>query len=155
MGSFFGIETREQLERLTEFLKSETEGQLGLQTIVLNKNRAYDPYRRESATFLVLCGNEEVFKLPESIQSIPDRFNYRFNYDWVFLNDKTFDVQFMYIASQNIAQGKLSFGQIPPEHWEYPGWMNQTYAGEQLARLVEEDVVYAEVNHTDTCVDYI
>lgn len=131
-------------QELTDFLRREIEGQQDVQTIVVNKNRPDDTYGRENATFLVLCRNEEVFELLESIQSIQDRFNHRYNYDWVFLNDKAFDERFMYIVSQNVVQGKLSFGQIPREHWGYPSWVNQTYASEQRARLVEEDVVYAD-----------
>lgn len=127
------------------FIDQEIEKQRNnIQTIVVNKNRVENTYERENATFLVLCRNEEVFELLESIQSIQDRFNNKYNYDWVFLNDKPFDKQFMHIVSHYVPQGKLSFGLIPGEHWGYPDWVNQTYAAEQRQRLVEEDVVYAD-----------
>lgn len=132
-------------DELFKFLEREIEShQGGLQTIVVNKNKIANTYTRENATFLVLCRNYEVFELLESIQSIQDRFNHRYSYDWVFLNDKAFDGRFMYTVSQYIPHGKLSFGQILPEHWGYPNWVNQTYAAEQRMRLVEEDVVYAD-----------
>lgn len=114
-----------------------------LQTVVVNK-RKDDGYERANATYLVLCRNNEVYELIETIQNMQDRFNSKYNYDWVFLNDKPFDGRFLYLISQFIPQGKLSFGQILPEHWGYPDWVNQTYAQEQRTKLKEQGVFYGD-----------
>lgn len=112
--------------------------------IIVNRRASSANYLRENATFLVVCRNDEVYDLLESIQIIHDRFNNRYNYDWVFLNDKPFDVEFMKIVTQFIPQGLIKFGQIPPEHWSYPLWINQTLAAQNRQQLDEMGVVYGK-----------
>jgi mannosyltransferase len=43
----------------------------------------------------MLARNEEVDGAARSIQSFEDRFNYKYNYPWVFLNDVPFDQTFI------------------------------------------------------------
>lgn len=49
---------------------------------------------REKATFVTLVRNRDLYSLAESIKSVEDRFNSKFNYDWVFLNDEEFTEEF-------------------------------------------------------------
>lgn len=103
-----------------------------------------DNYDREDATFVVVCRNEEIYDILQTIQITQDRFNHRYNYDWVFLNDKQFDVHFMHTVAQFIPKGMVKFGQIPPEHWSYPPWINQTVAAQERQRMDDLGVVYAQ-----------
>lgn len=50
--------------------------------------------RRANATFIILARNSELKGVVESIQSIEDRFNRRYNYPYVFLNDEEFTDEF-------------------------------------------------------------
>lgn len=98
----------------------------------------------ENATFLVLCRDYEVYELLETVQSVQDRYNHRFHHDWVFLNDDVFLDQFIVYLSLHIPHGTLTFAQVPPEHWLYPSWLNQTLAAEKRHQLHLQDVVYAQ-----------
>lgn len=62
---------------------------------------------------------KELYDLIKSIRTVEDRFNRKFNYDWVFLNDKEFTQEFKDLTS-SIVSGKTKYGKIPTEHWSYP-----------------------------------
>lgn len=97
-----------------------------------------------TSTFLVLCRNEEVYELLETIQSIQDRYNHKFHHDWVFLNDEQFSDQFIILVSSFIKKGKLSFGQVPGSQWLYPDFIDQELAAQKRKELAQKNVVYAE-----------
>jgi hypothetical protein len=50
--------------------------------------------RRANAAFVFLARNAELKGVIKSIQSMEDRFNRRFNYPYVFLNDEPFTDEF-------------------------------------------------------------
>lgn len=95
---------------------------------------------RENGTFLVLCQNKDIYELLETVQNINDRYNHRYGHDWVFLNDEPFDDFFITGVSMHIPKGKLSFGQVPQEHWGYPEWIDREKAAECMADLEARNV---------------
>lgn len=76
------------------------------------------------ATFVTLARNSDLYSLAESIRHVEDRFNKKFHYDWVFLNDADFDDNFKETVS-GLVSGTAKFGKIPKEHWSYPEWIDQ------------------------------
>jgi alpha 1,2-mannosyltransferase len=52
------------------------------------------PGRRANATFVFLCRNSDINGVVASIQSMEDRFNKKYHYPWVFLNDEPFTEEF-------------------------------------------------------------
>lgn len=50
---------------------------------------------RANAALVMLVRNSEVNDAAASIMQVEDRFNRRFNYPWVFLNDEPFDEKFI------------------------------------------------------------
>lgn len=61
---------------------------------------------RENAALTVLCRNDDLYDLLETIQSVQDRFNDKHHYDWVFLNDNEFTVEFMYSVASLLGEGE-------------------------------------------------
>ena len=51
--------------------------------------------RRANATFVILARNSEVMGVVESIKQNEDRFNRKFGYPYVFLNDEPFSDEFI------------------------------------------------------------
>jgi hypothetical protein len=49
---------------------------------------------KSNAVFLILCRNEEVDGAVKSIRELEDRFNHKYHYPWVFLNDVEFTEDF-------------------------------------------------------------
>ncbi|RLV93791.1 Glycolipid 2-alpha-mannosyltransferase 1 [Spathaspora sp. JA1] len=96
-----------------------------------------DPNQNDAkikATFITLARNSDVRQISDSIRLIEDRFNKKFHYDWVFLNDEEFDEDFKETTSA-LVSGNTKYGLIPKEHWSYPDWIDQ-----EKAALVREDM---------------
>ena len=49
---------------------------------------------KSNAVFLVLCRNEDVDGTVKSIRGLEDRFNHKYHYPWVFLNEVEFTEDF-------------------------------------------------------------
>ncbi|ODQ67430.1 glycosyl transferase, partial [Nadsonia fulvescens var. elongata DSM 6958] len=94
-----------------------------------------------NATFITLARNSELEKLLPSIRSVEDRFNKKFHYDWVFLNEEEFSQEFIDAVSP-LVSGKARFGIIPEEHWGYPEWIDKAKADDARKKLAEANVNY-------------
>ncbi|KAF4126905.1 alpha 1,2-mannosyltransferase [Geosmithia morbida] len=102
------------------------------------------PGPRMNATFVTLARNSDVWEIAKSITQVEDRFNRRYNYDWVFLNDKPFDDNFKKVTS-SLVSGTAHYGLIPDEHWSYPEWIDQ-----DKAKRVREDMKAREIIYGDS-----
>jgi alpha 1,2-mannosyltransferase len=98
---------------------------------------------RVNATFVTLARNSDVWEIAESIRQIEDRFNRRYNYDWVFLNDKPFDQTFKRITT-SLVSGKTHYGEIPVEHWSFPPHIDQEKAKKVREDMKERKIIYGD-----------
>lgn len=94
----------------------------------------YSLDQKIKATFVTLARNSDLYQLVDSIRQIEDRFNHKFHYDWVFLNEEEFSDEFKEVTSAAVS-GKTKYGFIPKAHWSYPDWIDQ-----EKAALVREDM---------------
>lgn len=101
------------------------------------------PAKRVKATFVTLARNSELYDLIKSIRRVEDRFNRKFNYDWVFLNDEPFTDEFKDLTSA-IVSGKSKYGLIPKEHWSYPEWIDKDKAAEARKKMKEAKIIYGD-----------
>ena len=79
---------------------------------------------REKATFVTLARNSDLWDLVTSIRDVEDRFNRRFHYDWVFLNDKAFSEEFKRVTSA-LVSGTAKYGLIDSKHWSVPAGIDE------------------------------
>lgn len=93
------------------------------------------PGERANATFVTLARNTDIWEIAKSIRMVEDRFNRKFHYDWVFLNDQPFDDNFKKVTSA-LVSGKAKYGEIPKKHWSFPDHIDQ-----EKAKQVREDMV--------------
>ncbi|QEU59615.1 Ktr1 [Kluyveromyces lactis] len=93
------------------------------------------------ATFVTLARNGDLTELLSSIRSVEDRFNKKFQYDWVFLNDEEFTDDFKNTVASMIS-GNVKFGLIPVEHWSYPSWIDQEKAAQVRADMKAKKIIY-------------
>ncbi|KAI9750862.1 MAG: DNA polymerase epsilon catalytic subunit [Chaenotheca gracillima] len=105
---------------------------------------AKDAGPRMNATFVSLARNSDVWDIARSIRQVEDRFNKRFNYDWVFLNDKPFDSNFKKVTTA-LVSGTTRYGEIPSEHWSFPDFIDQ-----QKAKAVREDMAERKIIYGDS-----
>ncbi|KZZ95413.1 alpha-1,2 mannosyltransferase KTR1 [Moelleriella libera RCEF 2490] len=109
------------------------------------------PGPRMNATFVTLARNSDVWDIARSIRQIEDRFNRRYNYDWVFLNDKPFDDTFKTVTS-SLCSGKTHYGEIGREHWSFPDFIDQDKAKKVREDMAERKIIYGDsVSYRHMC----
>jgi alpha 1,2-mannosyltransferase len=69
------------------------------------------------------------------------RFNRRFQYPYVFLNDEPFNDNFK-ASIKALTTAKVTFGDINQDMWSYPDFVNQGVAAVQLADYQARGVMY-------------
>ncbi|KAJ2238362.1 hypothetical protein H4R99_000284 [Coemansia sp. RSA 1722] len=96
---------------------------------------------KASAAFVILTRNKDLKDLRETLVQLEDRFNRRYHYPYVFLNNQPFSDEFKEKIS-SVVSGDCEFGLIPTEHWSYPDFINQTRAAEARKDMAERKVIY-------------
>ncbi|KAG2237135.1 hypothetical protein INT48_004637 [Thamnidium elegans] len=121
-----------------------------------NNNNNYSPYeydykhqkeniiKRENAAFVVLARNGNLNGLRESMQMMEDRFNNKFHYPWVFLNDEPFDDKFKEWTT-GMSSGKTYYGELTKEMWGYPDWIDQEKAKQSREEMARAGVIYGDL----------
>ncbi|ODV62844.1 glycosyltransferase family 15 protein [Ascoidea rubescens DSM 1968] len=98
---------------------------------------------KANATFVTLARNSDVWGMVKSIRSVEDRFNRKFHYDWVFLNDEEFSEEFI-DATTAVCSGKTKYGVIPVEQWSFPSFINTEKVDKNRARLKKLGIIYGD-----------
>ncbi|KAF1802465.1 nucleotide-diphospho-sugar transferase [Mucor lusitanicus] len=98
-------------------------------------------YPRVKAAFVVLVRNSELYALRSSMRYLEDRFNHKYNYPWIFLNEEPFTEEFRNMTSM-MTQAEVHYGLVPQEHWSYPDFIDQEYAAQCREDLAAEDIPY-------------
>ncbi|KAJ1941742.1 hypothetical protein FBU59_003411, partial [Linderina macrospora] len=93
------------------------------------------------ACFVVLARNKDWLEIRTSMRQMEDKFNGKFNYPYVFLNDEPFDENFKNMA-RSMTKATVKFGQIPKEHWSYPDWIDKEKADHSRLEMARNGVVY-------------
>ncbi|KAJ1659149.1 hypothetical protein IWQ61_001726 [Dispira simplex] len=101
------------------------------------------PYTEERAKagFVILTRNSDLHDLRATLRQLEDRFNRRYNYPYVFLNNEPFTEEFKKLTT-SIVSGNTSYGLIPHEHWSYPSWIDTNKAAEARVRM--KDIIYGD-----------
>ncbi|KAI8875223.1 glycosyltransferase family 15 protein, partial [Backusella circina FSU 941] len=69
------------------------------------------------------------------------RFNRKFNYPYVFLNDEPFSDEFQ-SAMSSMTKAKIKFGLVPQSMWSVPSHVNETVMNQQLADYASRNIMY-------------
>lgn len=106
---------------------------------------------KANATFVTLARNSDLWSLVDSMRQVEDRFNHRFHYDWVFLNDEEFTDEFKAVTTQ-FCSGKTSYGKIPKEHWSFPDYIDQEKAALAREDMAQRNIIYGgSVSYRHMC----
>ncbi|EPQ52981.1 glycosyl transferase, partial [Gloeophyllum trabeum ATCC 11539] len=97
--------------------------------------------RKANATLLMLARNSDLEGAVKSVREVEDRFNRKFGYPWVFLNEEEFSEGFKKRISV-LTTAPVSFGRVPAEHWYPPSWIDEQKAAAGRKKLQDEGVIY-------------
>ncbi|KAI7869039.1 glycosyltransferase family 15 protein [Spinellus fusiger] len=98
---------------------------------------------RAKAAFVILTRNSELDALRNTIHQLESRFNKKFNYPYVFLNDVPFTEEFIELTS-GLCSSKTHYGLIPKEHWSYPDWVDVEKADKLRHEMGEAHILYGD-----------
>ena len=111
------------------------DGKLSTQAIDYLKPYFRNKGKRPKACFYALTRNSEMEQLMITIRQVQRRFNDKYKYDWVLLNDVPFTDEFKR-EIQSAAPGvKIKFGVIPHEMWSLPDFINERKARNTRRRM--------------------
>ncbi|CAG8478675.1 1432_t:CDS:2 [Diversispora eburnea] len=96
---------------------------------------------RVNGVIIVLVRNAELHALRETMVHFEDRWNKKYHYPYVFLNDEDFTAEFKKLVSI-ITDSETFYGKIPKRMWSYPHWINQTKAAESRKDMESKNVIY-------------
>ncbi|KAJ2807578.1 hypothetical protein H4R20_001233 [Coemansia guatemalensis] len=80
---------------------------------------------RMRAAIVGLVRNSDLFGLRMAMRQIEDRFNRRYNYPYIFVNDVPFTDEFKK-GIRDMTKAKVQFGTLDHESWKVPEWINAT-----------------------------
>lgn len=124
-------------------------------------DETYDPFsspeHKANATFVVLARNNDLAALVGSVRDMEERFNRKYRYPYVFLNEEPFTWEFIKCVNNvsvlspahspdrrisALSDAKMEFGIIPKQHWVQPAWVDEDKAKKSRDKLSSEGVMY-------------
>ncbi|KAF9448417.1 glycosyltransferase family 15 protein [Macrolepiota fuliginosa MF-IS2] len=107
--------------------------------------------RRANATFVILCRNSDLEGTVRSIRQIEDRFNRRYQYPYVLLNEVAFTDDFKN-RIKVLTAAKVEFGLIPHDHWYQPDWIDEDHATKGREKMEADKIIYGgSVSYRNMC----
>lgn len=88
-----------------------------------NQTLAQNINTKVKAGFISLVRNSELVQMKSSMRLLESRFNRKFNYPWIFLNDDPFTEKFKSEMRQ-MTNAEVHFGQVEEKDWTYPAWID-------------------------------
>ncbi|RCI00956.1 alpha 1,2-mannosyltransferase 2.4.1 [Rhizopus stolonifer] len=96
---------------------------------------------KEKAVIVALVRNSEIGAMRRTMRDFEDRFNRKYNYPYVFLNDEPFSEEFKGAVSA-MTNAETKFGLVPESMWSVPKHVNQTVMNQQLSDYAARGVMY-------------
>jgi len=106
----------------------------------------------------MLARNGDLPGIVKSMKQMEDRFNNKFQYPYVFLNEEPFTDKFKQYAPCNmkrlfdlthicrrtseLTNSKTQYGLIPHDNWYQPDWIDEKKATEARDDMVKNQVIY-------------
>lgn len=97
--------------------------------------------RRANAAFVLLARNSDLNGVITSMKQMEDRFNKKFQYPYVFLNEEPFSDEFKNRITE-LTDAEVKFGLIPHDHWYQPDWIDEDKARASRENMVKNNVIY-------------
>ncbi|THU91143.1 glycosyltransferase family 15 protein [Dendrothele bispora CBS 962.96] len=97
--------------------------------------------RKANAAIVMLARNSDLNGIVVSMKQMEDRFNKKFQYPYVFLNEQPFSDDFKNRVT-GLTDAQVQFGLIPPDHWYQPKWIDEEKATAARADMVKNNVIY-------------
>ena len=106
---------------------------------------------RPKAAIITLVRNRDLEGMKRTLRTLEERFNNKYKYPYIFLNDEPFTELFKEEVSKLI-NAKITFGLVPKEHWSIPEWLDAKKVEERLEDMARRGVKYGKnLNYRHMC----
>ncbi|KZT26457.1 glycosyltransferase family 15 protein [Neolentinus lepideus HHB14362 ss-1] len=113
-------------------------------------NNTTAPGRKANAVIVMLARNSDLNGVVSSMKQLEDRFNKKFNYPYVFLNEADFSAEFKDRIT-TLTDSDVKFGLIPREHWYQPDSIDEDKAKVAREDMVKNSVIYGGEQYRNMC----
>ncbi|GMM31704.1 putative mannosyltransferase [Martiniozyma asiatica (nom. inval.)] len=111
-------------------------------------------YQRANATLMIMARNSDYRAVISTMKQIEKRFNNKFHYPYVFLNDGEFSKKFKSTMVE-IASGEVFFEKIKEEDWVQPADIDIPKQQQGMRKLTKEGIAYAnKISYHNMCRYY-
>jgi len=107
----------------------------------VKEDKPSPPERKANASIVSLARNGDIDGIVFSMKQMEDRFNKRYGYPYVFLNEEEFTEEFKSRVSV-LTDAPVHFGLIPHDHWYQPDWIDEEKATAARNEMVKNQVIY-------------
>jgi len=97
--------------------------------------------RKANAAIVMLARNSDLNGIVSSMKQMEDRFNKKFQYPYVFLNEQEFTEAFKTRVTE-LTDAPCQFGLIPHDNWFQPASIDEERASAARAEMVKHNVIY-------------
>ncbi|KAJ8078792.1 hypothetical protein PM082_013075 [Marasmius tenuissimus] len=108
-----------------------------------NSNSTSSRGRRANAAFVLLARNSDLNGVASSMRQMEDRFNRKYGYPYVFLNEEPFSEEFKQRVTL-LTDSEVKFGLIPHDNWYQPDWIDEEKAAASRQNMVNHHVIYGD-----------
>lgn len=102
---------------------------------------ATDKPKIENAVIMILCQNKDMAEISRTIEKFELKFNHRYHYPYVFLNDKLFTKKFENEIKSKVSSN-VEFGVLNKDEWGYPEWIDQDKARKSMKEMEAKKIIY-------------
>ncbi|KAF9454503.1 glycosyltransferase family 15 protein [Macrolepiota fuliginosa MF-IS2] len=107
----------------------------------LKPNHTSPQGRKANAAIVILARNSDLNGVVSSMKQMEDRFNKKFGYDYVLLNEQPFEDKFKRRV-EGLTGSNVKYGLIPREEWVQPEWIDEEKATAVRKDMVKNGVIY-------------
>ncbi|KAJ7230233.1 glycosyltransferase family 15 protein [Mycena pura] len=97
--------------------------------------------RKANAVIVSLARNRDVHGIVKSMTQMEAKFNHKFGYPYVFLNEEPFSDEFKKAVTA-LTTSTVEFGLIPHDHWYQPDWIDEDKATKSRQWMMDNNVIY-------------
>ncbi|KAK7031939.1 glycosyltransferase family 15 protein [Favolaschia claudopus] len=97
--------------------------------------------RRANAVVVMLARNGDLDGVVKSMTQLEAKFNHKFGYPYVFLNEEPFSEEFKRSVTA-LTDNKIEFGLIPRDNWFQPDWIDEAKATTSCKKMEDDHVIY-------------
>ncbi|KAJ7253923.1 glycosyltransferase family 15 protein [Mycena rebaudengoi] len=97
--------------------------------------------RKANAVIVILARNGDLPGITRSMSEFEEKFNSKFGYPYVFLNEEPFSEIFKQSVGA-LTRNTIEFGLIPHEHWYQPDWIDEAKARAAREQMERDNVIY-------------